>query len=140
MAQPNPYEEQRLHRIAANRERLQALGLLDHALSGAAEAERRAARQRQRARQPAPEGDSSAAVAPEPTRRSRRIRGDAVENAGMNLDGPSSASLERCVTALGGCTAQGTGIQRKALHCAAQRPRGRGGKTAGMSSLRAGGC
>lgn len=95
MAEPNEYEQQRNTRIAENRARLEALGLLDHALSGAAEERRRAARQR--ARQAAAGGDSSGcapAAVPEPTRRSRRIRGDAVENAGVNMVGPSSAVAE----------------------------------------------
>lgn len=96
MAEPNAFEQQRLQRIAENKARLEALGLLDHSLSGAAEEQRRAARQR--ARQSAAAADSQAAAAAaalEPTRRSRRIRGDAVENAGMNVGGPASASAER---------------------------------------------
>ncbi len=95
MTEPNAFEQQRLQRIAENKARLEALGLLDHALSGAAEEQRRAARQR--ARQAAAGGDSSAAAAPppEPTRRSRRVRGDAVENSGINMGGPSSTAAER---------------------------------------------
>ena len=93
----NAYEQERRDRIARNQQVLQELGLLQHPISGAAEAQKRAAdqrraqaakRQRQEERQQAGE-----AAPPEPERQSRRLRGGAVENAGMEL---GSRLDERC--------------------------------------------
>lgn len=101
----NAYEQERRDRIARNQQVLQELGLLQHPISGAAQAQQRAAdqrraqaakRQRKEERQEAGE-----AAPPEPERRSRRLQGGTVENAGMEL---GSRLEDRCA-------AQALGLQ-----------------------------
>lgn len=75
--EPNAYEQQRAQRVQQNARRLEELGLLANPLSGAAEATRAAGRAQRRAQRAVEEAQL------EPTRRSRRQRGEVVESVGM---------------------------------------------------------
>ena len=105
----NVYEQERRDRIARNQQVLQELGLLQHPISGAAEAQQREAEQRRaqaakRQRHEERQQAGEAAAPLEPERRSRRLQGGAVENAGMEL---GSRLDDRCAVQpllpTGGC-------------------------------------
>lgn len=73
----NPYEEERRQRILRNQALLQDLGLIEHPLGA------RAAQQQQQQQRAAERHrrEPTAGEAAEPTRRSRRLRGERAEAA-----------------------------------------------------------
>ena len=85
-AEANAYDDERGQRMARNREGLSALGLEENPLSGAAQAAAAAAATAPRPalRQRQLDGSASGGTL-EPTRRSRRLQGDAAEHGPNKL-------------------------------------------------------